>query len=135
MNPYELPTQTDPIEAKSPWPRLIDWFCWAYPFCFAVIAIGTTLFLRASRISIGPMQYDTYFKQAGASQQFWYSTTLTLIFFSPIAALLSPWLQLVWLSRPMRQRVRYFRITVAAWLVAIAWLAIAGVPILDFLVD
>ena len=135
MHPYASPTPFDQTEAQSGWPRFIDWFCWLYPICFSVIAIGTTKFLRASSNSISPMQYDFYFEKAGKSQQFWYKMTLMLIIFSPIAALFCPWLQLVWRNRPMRQRYQYVGVTAAAWLMAFSLLTIAGVPIIDFLFD
>jgi hypothetical protein len=135
MHPYASPIPFDESKAQPAWPRIIDWLCWLYPICFAVIAIGTTMFLRASSISVGPMQYDFYFEKAGSSQQFWYQVTLMLIFFSPIAALVCPWLQVVGRNRPMRQRFQYVGVTVATWLVAISVVLIAGVPIDDFLFD
>ena len=135
MHPYASPTQIHQTKAQSLWPRLIDWLCWLYRICFAVTAIGTTKLLRASSISVGPMQYDFYFEKARSTQQLWYKMTLMLIILTPVAAFLGPWLQLAWQNRPMRQRFLYVGVTVATWLVAFSALLIAGVPIGDFLFD
>lgn len=135
MHPYAPPTQIDQTKVQSLWPRFIDWLCWLYPICFAVTAIWTTLFLRASSISVGPMQYDSYFEKTGSSQQFWYTLTLMLMILSPIAAIFCPLLQLVWPNKPLQQRIQFVVVTIASWLVVFFVLAMAGVPIHDFLFD
>ena len=135
VNPYASPTQSHQTKPQSLWPRFIDWLGWMYPLCLAATAIGTTTFLRTSSLSVGPMQYDSYFAKAGDSQQFWYRMTLMLIILSPIAALAAPCLQLVWRDRPMRQRYQFVGITVGAWLVSFSLVLIAGVPLSDFLFD
>lgn len=135
MNPYASPTSIDRMKGQSGWPRFIDWLCWLYPICFTVTAIGTTLLLRASSISVAPMQNEFYFEKTGESEQFWYQVTLMLILFSPIAGFFCPCLQLVSRNRPMRQRLQYLGVTIAIWHVAFLVLLIAGVPIIDFLFD
>ena len=138
VNPFASTATIDDSRqplAFSGWPRIVDYFCWLYPLCIAIIAFGTTIFLRAGSIDISAMQYDFYFEETNYWQQFWYDTTLLLLVFSPLVILLSPLIQFAWPGGLLHQRARLVAGTILVWLSVSLFFSIANVPILDFLFD